>query len=145
MKRTMIIGKTGCGKTSLIQRLKGEELNYKKTQVLQYHDYLLDTPGEYLENIRFHHILSNLSFKYDVVLFVQSSTDTINLFPPNFSKNFNGRDVFGVVTKIDLENNKEGLAEKFLKDAGVEKIFKISSKENIGIESLKSILRIRED
>jgi len=145
MKKIMLIGKTGCGKTTLIQRLKGEEIKYRKTQSLQYHEDILDTPGEYLENRRFHNILSNLSFKYDIVFLVQSSVDVMNLFPPNFSKNFNGRKVFGIVTKMDLKENKSDLAEKFLLSAGAEKIFKISSKKNIGLDSLRHIIEIRED
>lgn len=141
----MLVGKTGSGKTTLIQAIKGESIKYRKTQALQYHENILDTPGEYLENRRFHNILSNLSFRYEVVLLLQSSIDSVNQFPPNFAKLFNGRQVFGIVTKVDLENGNPGLAEKFLTYAGVEKVFKVSSKENMGLDNLKSVLKIRED
>ena len=33
--RLMMIGKTGCGKTTLCQRLNDEPLRYKKTQAVE--------------------------------------------------------------------------------------------------------------
>ena len=36
MKKTMLIGRTGCGKTTLTQKLMNEEVKYKKTQSVTY-------------------------------------------------------------------------------------------------------------
>ncbi len=49
MKKTILIGVSGCGKTTLVQRLNDEELKYKKTQMVEHHLNFIDTPGEYLE------------------------------------------------------------------------------------------------
>ncbi len=49
MRKTILIGISGCGKTTLVQRLKGEELAYRKTQMVEHHLNFIDTPGEYLE------------------------------------------------------------------------------------------------
>jgi len=50
MKKTMLIGRTGCGKTTLTQKLMDEEVKYKKTQAVTYKSKIIDTPGEYVEN-----------------------------------------------------------------------------------------------
>ena len=57
MKRTLLIGKTGVGKTTLIQRLTGDDLSYRKTQMVEYHLNFIDTPGEYLEHREFYRAL----------------------------------------------------------------------------------------
>ena len=50
MKRTMLIGAIGSGKTTLIQRLTNEKLKYNKTQSIEYSPDFIDTPGEYIEH-----------------------------------------------------------------------------------------------
>jgi ethanolamine utilization protein EutP len=50
MARVMLIGRTGAGKTTLIQALEGMALDYSKTQAVEYLDKYIDTPGEYSEN-----------------------------------------------------------------------------------------------
>ena len=56
MKKLMMVGKTGCGKTTLSQRLTGETIHYQKTQAVQIvGSDIVDTPGEYLEQKQFYH------------------------------------------------------------------------------------------
>ena len=43
------MGKSGGGKTTLIEALRGEKIEYKKTQYIDYSDDFVDTPGEYTE------------------------------------------------------------------------------------------------
>ena len=45
MRKILLIGRTGAGKTTLTQALKGEKLNYKKTQYINFQGALIDTPG----------------------------------------------------------------------------------------------------
>ena len=47
---TFVMGRSGCGKTSLTQALKGEQVHYQKTQGMVFEDFLIDSPGEYAEN-----------------------------------------------------------------------------------------------
>ena len=49
MKKTLLVGRHGAGKTTLKQALRGEEIRYVKTQYMDYGDWLLDSPGEYAE------------------------------------------------------------------------------------------------
>ena len=50
MKRVILIGETGSGKTTLMQLLNEWEIKYHKTQQVYFTDNVIDTPGEFLEN-----------------------------------------------------------------------------------------------
>ena len=47
MKRIILMGAIGCGKTTLCQALQGKELIYDKTQAVEFHTEMIDTPGVY--------------------------------------------------------------------------------------------------
>ena len=48
-KRIILIGRSGCGKTTLCQYLNHEAIRYHKTQTIQIiNNTMIDTPGEYL-------------------------------------------------------------------------------------------------
>ena len=47
MRKIILIGRSGAGKTTLTQALKGEEIKYHKTQYVNYFESSIDTPGEY--------------------------------------------------------------------------------------------------
>ena len=102
MKKTMLIGRTGCGKTTLTQKLMNEEVKYKKTQSVTYKSKIIDTPGEYVENKMFYKSLLVLSADAKLIVLVQSAIDGATLFPPKFSTMFPRKEVIGVITKIDL-------------------------------------------
>ena len=42
--RVALVGKIGCGKTTLRQKLSDEELHYRKTQTISYTEDFIDTP-----------------------------------------------------------------------------------------------------
>ena len=118
MKKTMIIGRTGCGKTTLTQKLMNEEVKYKKTQSVTYKSKIIDTPGEYVENKIFYKSLLVLSADAKVIVLVQSAVDGATLFPPRFSTMFSRKEIIGVITKTDLENADIERNGRFLIDAG---------------------------
>ena len=50
MKKIMLVGRSGAGKTTLTQAMKGRRITYHKTQYINNYDVIIDTPGEYAEN-----------------------------------------------------------------------------------------------
>lgn len=142
MKKTMLIGKTGSGKTTLIQAINSKELIYNKTQTMDYYPHFIDTPGEYIENRRYYNAIISSVGQCHKIGFVQDAVDADNIFPPNFAKTFN-QIVFGIITKIDKENADLKQAEKKLKQAGVNKIFKVSSVSGRGLKKLKKFLKTK--
>ena len=47
MKKIMLVGRSGAGKTTLTQAMKGRKTTYHKTQYINNYDVIIDTPGEY--------------------------------------------------------------------------------------------------
>lgn len=140
MAKVMFVGETQVGKTSLIQALKKEKLRYKKTQAVEYHDHIIDTPGEYIENKRYYNAIVTMSFDVDIIALVQDITSDTCYFPPHFGDMFNIR-VIGILTKIDVEDGDRNRAENWLRGAGASEIYSVSAYTNEGIETLSEFLR----
>lgn len=138
MKKTLLIGRHGVGKTTLKQALRGEEIRYEKTQYMLYEDWLIDSPGEYAEVHGLSAALAIYSYEADVVAMLISADDDYSLFPSNCTQMIN-REVIGIVTKIDKAPPDR--AESWLRLSGCEKIFKIDSHTGKGIDELKKYLK----
>ncbi len=134
MKKILLMGRTGCGKTTLTQRINGEDIEYRKTQMLTYSNDILDSPGEYMENSRLYRALIVSSYDCDVIGMVQAADEERNCFPPGFSSAFTKPSI-GIITKADLPGDLRK-AEEVLRNAGAEKVFVISSYEDRGIDEL---------
>lgn len=137
MKRIMMVGKISSGKTTLSQRLTREALEYRKTQAIEViGDWIIDTPGEYLERRSFYSALLVTSSEADAVLFLHDASDTNSMFAPQLAGMFSCP-VIGVITKSDLAKNGDiERAEYFLKEAGAVDIFVTSSVEDNGCSEL---------
>lgn len=140
MKKLILMGRVGSGKTSLTQALSGQKVEYKKTQYIDYGSFIIDTPGEYAENHEFGAALALYSYEADVVGILLSATEQYSLFPPNITCLVN-REVIGIITKIDHEDARIDLAQMWLELSGCEKIFKVSSKTGEGIAELMAYLQ----
>ena len=134
------MGRTGCGKTTLTQKLKNLPMDYHKTQYINYHDIIIDTPGEYAETKGLGAALALYSYEADVVGLLISATDDYSLFPPNVTCLVN-RDVVGIVTKVDKPDGNPEKAANWLRLSGCEKVFFISSKTGEGIDDLLEYLQ----
>ena len=137
MKKTLLVGRHGVGKTTLKQVLRGEEIHYVKTQYMDYGDWLLDSPGEYAEVHGLGAALAIYAYEADVVALLIAANDDYSLFPPNITCMVN-REVIGIVTKIDYASPER--AANWLRLSGCEKIFPINSHSGEGVEELKSYL-----
>ena len=134
------MGKSGGGKTSLIELLRGESIVYKKTQYIDYSDSFVDTPGEYAEGNDLGGALAVYSYEADVVGLVVSADDDFCIFPPACAPVAN-RPVIGVVTKCDSEFANPERASAWLELCGCEKIFLTSAKNGQGREELLDYLK----
>lgn len=138
MKKTLLVGRHGVGKTTLKQRLTGQEIKYEKTQYMQYGQWLIDSPGEYAEVHGLGAALAIYSYEADVVAMLIAANDDYSLFPPNAASMIN-RDVIGIVTKTDKCPPER--AEDWLRLSGCKRIFKVDSHSGSGIDELKAYLR----
>jgi len=141
MKKTLLIGKSGVGKTTLIQRLKGEDFQYRKTQTVEYHLDFIDTPGEYLEHRNFYRALIVTAADADFIGLLQGCGDDDIWLPPAFAMTF-ARPVFGIVSKADLAKSDAEIlfASEVLERAGAGRIFVVSAAQNSGLEPLREYL-----
>ena len=144
MKKIILVGRSECGKTTLKQAMKGSVLEYDKTQYVNHLDVFIDTPGEYVQSKHLGHALAVYSYEADVVGLLASATEPYNLFPPAVSA-MACRPVIGIITKIDHEDARTELVENWLLNAGVEKVFKVSSYEGDGIWELYEYLKEEGD
>ena len=144
MKKTMLIGRTGCGKTTLTQKLMDEEVKYKKTQAVTYKSKIIDTPGEYVENKMYYKSLLVLSSDAKIIILVQSAVDGATLFPPKFSTMFPKKEVIGIITKVDLAEADIERSKRFLMEAGATEVFTIGLTDEKGLEAIKKRLVMNE-
>jgi ethanolamine utilization protein EutP len=141
MKNVIFMGKTGSGKTTLCQKLDELEFKYKKTQSVEIYNNAIDTPGEYMENRSLYNALITTAVDAKVIAIVYDCTQEENYIAPGFASMF-CKEVIGIITKInnaDSENDIN-IAQERLEMAGVNKIFKVDTIDNIGIEELLKYL-----
>ena len=139
MRKLILIGRSEAGKTTLIQALRGETLRYEKTQSVLYGETILDTPGEYAQTARLGGALAVYSYEADVIGLVCSATEPYCLFPPCIAQSAT-RPVIGIVTKCDDPSGAPKTAELWLREAGCETVFHVSSVAHEGIEAILAYL-----
>ena len=144
MKKIVLMGRSECGKTTLTQALKGEKIQYHKTQYVNNFDVVIDTPGEYAQTKNLGYALALYSYEADVVGLLLSATEPYSLYQPCVTPMAN-RDVIGIVTKADVEGGDPERARRWLSLAGCKKIFYVNSTANEGIPELLEYLREEGD
>ena len=138
MKKLILIGRSGVGKTTLTQALKGEKTEYHKTQYIDYGDFLIDTPGEYAENHDLGAALCLYFYEAVVVALLIAADGQYSLFPPNVTCMVN-REVIGIVTKCNKADPSR--AEKWLRLSGCKTVYKVDSKTREGINQVLEHLK----
>lgn len=140
MRKIVLMGRSEAGKTTLTQALKGEKIQYHKTQYVNNFDVIIDTPGEYAQTKNLGYALALYSYEADVVGLLLASTEPYSLYPPCCTAMCN-REVIGIVTKIHDERGNVERAERWLRLAGCKKIFYVDSKRNEGIPEILEYLK----
>lgn len=141
MKKTILMGVSGCGKTTLVQRLMGKEMVDQKTQMVEHHLSFIDTPGEYLEQRNLYRALIVTAADAEMIGLVQACGAENTWLPPSFALSF-ARPVFGIISKSDLAASEADVefARETLLRAGAERVFMISAKAGTGLEPLLEYL-----
>ena len=140
MKKIILVGRSEAGKTTLTQALKGEKIQYNKTQYVNCFDVIIDTPGEYLQTKNLGSGLAMYTFEADVVGILMSATEPFSLFPPCVTPVCNRR-VIGIVTKINSPYANIKQAEEWLRLAGCKDIFKVDSTTGEGVWQILEYLK----
>ena len=137
----MIIGSIGAGKTTLTNALLNNQLDSLKTQSLNYDEWIVDTPGEYIENPMHYRNIMATSLEVTHVFYIQDATKSNLTFPPGFSLGFSKLAV-GVVTKADDDNADIERAKKNLKRViGEAPIIITSAKKGDGLQTLRDLVK----
>lgn len=139
--RFILMGGVGAGKTTLLCALQGKHPDEaRKSQMIDYQGWGIDSPGEYSERSHYRRVLMSASFDANNVLVVQDATSDRATFPPHYFLMFPQR-VLGVVTKMDSPQADPERARRLLEEMGVTgKIFYVSALTGDGIESLRAYL-----
>ena len=137
--RVLLIGRSGCGKTSLIYRIHVKtgttDLNVNKTQAAIYHPGFIDVPGEYLEVRSLYRALIMLTCESCAIALLQAANDDQSLYPSGLARTF-PKPVIGIVTKTDVSPANPVRAGEILREAGANEIFYTSALNNNGIDDL---------
>ena len=140
MKKIILMGRTGCGKTTLTQALKGEKVRYHKTQYINHFDVVIDTPGEYIETKMLGGALALYSYEADVVGLLIAAHEPFSLYPPNITCMVN-REVIGIVTQIEHPRANPERAERWLRLCGCKDVFFVVSVTGEGVGQVLEHLR----
>jgi ethanolamine utilization protein EutP len=135
------MGMSGCGKTTLIQALMGQELAYAKTQTVERHLRFIDTPGEYIERRYLYRALIVTAADAEIIGLVQDVGRESSWIPPAFATTF-AKPVFGIVSKIDLATGPADIAHarQALQRAGAQPVFEVSAVDRTGLDQLWAFL-----
>ena len=139
--RAMLIGSIGAGKSTLTNALLGKPVEAVKTQALIYYDWIVDTPGEYVENPFFYKNIMATALEVTHVLYLQDATKKKTVFPPNFSTGIN-KLAIGVITKSDAKDADVSLAIKKARQVVVNgPIVVTSSRNKEGLEEVRALVQ----
>lgn len=139
MKKLILMGRSESGKTTLSQVLRGEKIDYDKTQYIKFENCLIDTPGEYAQTHHLGRALALYSYEADIVGLLISATEPYSLFPPCITCMVN-REVIGIVTKSEQEDANPDRAENWLRLSGCKRVFRIDSVTGYGVNDLIAYL-----
>ncbi|MGL5721124.1 MAG: EutP/PduV family microcompartment system protein [Brevinema sp.] len=141
MKKIMVVGPVGSGKSTLVNYFEHEHTDVLKTVVPEYHNNMLDTPGEYVEHRVYYGNLQVISAECDCVALLVACDSHDIFFPPNIVQIFLGKPCIGIVSKIDLGTKEDReRCRELLHYAGVQTIFELSVKSGKGLEGLQKFI-----
>ena len=135
-RKIILMGRSSVGKTTLLQAMHKEVIEYKKTQEIIVHDDAIDTPGEYIDQSGLWRACITAACDADIVVLVHDAGNGMGRLPQMFSMTF-AKPTIGVVTKIDGKSEEEiEVAENFIKMSGARPVLRTSAYTGEGIDEL---------
>ena len=105
---------------------------------------VIDTPGEYAQTKGLGHALALYSYEADVVGLLLSAAEPYSLYPPCVTASAN-REVIGIVTQIDRPNADPDQAERWLRLAGCQTVYRVSARTGEGLADVLNHQRESDD
>lgn len=99
-KRNLLIGPTGCGKTTLAHTLDGTDRPLRRTQDVIYGPETIDTPGAYVENAWMYSHLIAIAQNASHILMLVDQSWCQDVYPLDFAASFT-KPVIGVI-RVEL-------------------------------------------
>ncbi|NLX88160.1 MAG: ethanolamine utilization protein EutP [Syntrophomonadaceae bacterium] len=141
--RTMFVGPSGAGKTTLINTLLLDRNIANKTQTVDFRGEYVDTPGEYAEIPRFYQNCFISTQQADLVVVVLAADADREQIPQGWALAI-PKPVIGVVSKIDSPQADIGKTITYLAHAGVQPpYYLVSARTGEGVKELKDAIRQR--
>ena len=130
-RKIILMGRSECGKTTLLQAMHKEEIRYHKTQEIIQYDDAIDTPGEYIDQSGLWRACITAACDADIIVLAHDAGNTIFAKP-----------TIGVITKIDGKTEEQiEVARNFLKLSGANKIVETSAYTGQGIDELIELIQ----
>lgn len=140
MRHIIVVGRTACGKTTLLQRLMEQPIEYRKTYAIEIYGDAIDTPGEYMDHKKLFHSLMVTCTNAEALVLLHDCTDSVSTFFPGMATAFQ-IPVIGVVSKTDLGTEQDiRYGEEILKMAGADRVFHVSAYTDEGVKELRDYL-----
>ena len=140
MRHIIVVGRTACGKTTLLQRLMEEPIEYRKTYAIEIYGDAIDTPGEYMDHKKLFHSLMVTCTNAEALVLLHDCTDSVSTFFPGMATAFQ-IPVIGVVSKTDLGTEQDiRYGDEILKMAGADRVFHVSAYTDEGVKELRDYL-----
>ena len=140
MKKIIVAGNIGSGKTTLCQYLNNEKIEYKKTQSVEVINTMIDTPGEYFQHRNYLRGLISYATDTEIMIFVLDPTSEQIYYRYGLASSFY-MEVIGVITKTDIATKEEiENGREILTMAGVSRIFEVSAITGDGMQELMEYL-----
>lgn len=139
--RFILVGEAEAGKTTLLRALEHKDpAGARKTQMVDYSGWGIDTPGEFSQMGLWRRILTSVAFDAQVILVVQDATRATSYFPPNYFLTY-PHPIIGVVSKLDDPKADRERAVDLLRQAGVTgKVYFVSALTGAGVSDLRDDL-----
>lgn len=135
----LVIGPPGAGQGNLVRALADPSFMSRRIMAVERCGPFVITPGEFLENRRFHRALITEAASCAAVLLMQHAAHAASLFPPLFAAMFN-RTVLGLVNGIQAGGADAERAARLLGHAGAREILRIDADTGAGLEALRTRL-----